>query len=245
VYNPSTHAKQLANHPVRIRGERVDAAAVTEVNLRRLARLAEYQLVNKEPDGAWKVPSNLVQLLEDRERTHPRQRLHVEPITMLLEDHSAYRGPTWLDDQIATGAPRAPYGFGAEVSRAVALRERTLEAELRPPPAHPVGSAGPPSPTRLELLEDLERRTVGERLAQERGWRFVAAPQRFSGRVFACETAASGRSYACVVDQAARRFVVVSASPATARNLADRAVDIAADAQGRLAVRQQSRSRGG
>jgi hypothetical protein len=61
-------------------GRRVPPESIIEVNLRRLERLARYNLVTRLPDGNWKVPPNLVEILRDRERTHPQHRIEVERV---------------------------------------------------------------------------------------------------------------------------------------------------------------------
>jgi len=49
-------------------------------NVRRLERLVRYRLATRLPDGRWKIPAYLLTQLEDRERTHPQQRMRVERV---------------------------------------------------------------------------------------------------------------------------------------------------------------------
>ena len=76
-----------------IGGRWVPPQSVIEVNLRRLERLGRYKLVARLPDGTWRVPSNLVDVLRSREQTHPRFRLQVEQPGLQL-DRSRNRGPS-------------------------------------------------------------------------------------------------------------------------------------------------------
>ena len=67
---------------------------VIEVNQRRLERLARYNLVARLPDGTWRVPSNLVDVLRSREQSHPRFRLQIERPGLYL-DRGRSRGPSF------------------------------------------------------------------------------------------------------------------------------------------------------
>jgi type IV secretory pathway VirD2 relaxase len=93
VYNPTVHLRKLGDMPVAIGGRWVPPQSVIEVNLRRLERLGRYKLVARLPDGTWRVPSNLVDVLRSREQTHPRFRLQVEQPGLQL-DRSRNRGPS-------------------------------------------------------------------------------------------------------------------------------------------------------
>ena len=72
IYNPTAHLRKLGDMPIAIDGRWVLPAAVIEVNQRRLERLARYNIVAKLPDGTWRVPPNLIDVLRSRERTHPQ-----------------------------------------------------------------------------------------------------------------------------------------------------------------------------
>src|SRR2546421_10812278 len=124
IYDPPAHRAQLARKAIYIKGKAVDPREMVGLNLRRLARLAQYGLVSERQDGTWTVPSNLLQLLQERRRTHPRRRLRVEVLPMSLGEQTQYWGPTWLDRQAAEERRRALHGFGGEVSRAIAERDR-------------------------------------------------------------------------------------------------------------------------
>jgi type IV secretory pathway VirD2 relaxase len=80
IYSPTVHLRKLEARPLVIGGHPVKPEEVIAVNLRRLERLARYRLVAKRPDGTWFVPTNLTNTLREREQTHPRFRLVVEPM---------------------------------------------------------------------------------------------------------------------------------------------------------------------
>jgi type IV secretory pathway VirD2 relaxase len=94
IYNPTVHLRKLGDMPVAIGGRWVPPASVIEVNQRRLERLERYKLVARLPDGTWRVPPNLVDVLRSREQTHPRFRLQVEQPGLQL-DRGRNRGPSF------------------------------------------------------------------------------------------------------------------------------------------------------
>jgi type IV secretory pathway VirD2 relaxase len=93
IYNPTAHLRTLGDKAIAIDGRWVSPGAVVEVNQRRLARLARYNLVARQPDGNWRVPANLVDLLRSREQTHPQFRLRVEQLGLHVE-RGKNRGPS-------------------------------------------------------------------------------------------------------------------------------------------------------
>jgi hypothetical protein len=79
IYDPVRHQQELENLP----RTRQDTGGPTparrvEANIRRLERLARYQLAARLPDGRWQIPADLVTQLEARESSHPQHRLRVE-----------------------------------------------------------------------------------------------------------------------------------------------------------------------
>jgi type IV secretory pathway VirD2 relaxase len=78
--DPQQHQRELILRPVTIDGRRVPPEAVVEANVRRLERLERYNLVTRNADGSWKVPPSLVDILRDRERTHPQHRIEIQPL---------------------------------------------------------------------------------------------------------------------------------------------------------------------
>ena len=93
-YSPSAHQRELILRPILVEGRRVPPESIVEVNVRRLERLERYNLAGRTPDGNWKVPPNLVDLLRDRERTHPRHRIEIERLDRPL-DRGRRRGPSF------------------------------------------------------------------------------------------------------------------------------------------------------
>ena len=81
IYDPHQHRRQLEALPLSAvrAGEPTPEQRVT-ANVRRLERLERYQLATRLPDGRWKIPADLLAQLEDRERTHPQQRMQVERV---------------------------------------------------------------------------------------------------------------------------------------------------------------------
>lgn len=78
IYNPTAHLRKLGDMPVAIGGRWVQPSDVVDANQRRLERLARHNLVERLPEGNWRVPPNLVDTLHSREQTHPRLRIVAE-----------------------------------------------------------------------------------------------------------------------------------------------------------------------
>jgi type IV secretory pathway VirD2 relaxase len=220
VYDPNAHLGALKRAPLVIDGKEVEAPAVIAANVRRLERLARYHLVERLPDGRWRVPGDLVAQLKVRERTHPRVRVKVERIAPALSEQVRAGGPAWVDASTAS----APYGFGAEVHAArTARRSRGQGVEL---------------PTESRPHSPGERLAFGERLARERGLRFVADPPAgYRGMLVELDAAGAGR-YVAVVDERARTVAVVSRSLAPPGG-AGRAVEILRRPDGTLILRRR------
>ncbi len=85
IYDPRRHERDLILRPVLVEGRRVPPESIVEANVRRLERLERYNLVTRNADGNWKVPPNLVDILRDRERTHPPHRVEIERLDRPLE----------------------------------------------------------------------------------------------------------------------------------------------------------------
>jgi hypothetical protein len=103
IYDPTAHLQKLGDMPVAVSGRLVQPKDVIAVNERRLERLERYRLVERLPEGRWRVSRDLVRTLEERERTHPQFRLRVEPTgpervpTKGLPDQSASIGKERAD----------------------------------------------------------------------------------------------------------------------------------------------------
>jgi len=78
IYSAALHLRDLEARPLLIEGRPVPAQSIVEVNMRRLKRLERYKLVTRVAEGQWQVPANLVEILRDRERTHPEARMQIE-----------------------------------------------------------------------------------------------------------------------------------------------------------------------
>jgi hypothetical protein len=192
----------------------------------RLRELEREGLVSVEGPGRWTVPADFIEKLEARGRMGlDRERLWIQKLPP-LDATSGHPGPVWLDH--VERDTLAPWGFGADVGRALDKRRDALRS---------LGVA-PDDPRRDAKLRELARRAVGEGMAARTGQQFLAkAPEHFRGRML---TAPDGAPYAVVTDGA--RFVVVPASR-DLRDLAGKPVAISRDAQGRLRVRALDRDR--
>jgi hypothetical protein len=193
-------------------------------HVRRLRDLERLGLVAAEAPDRWRVPPDLPDRLEQRQRAvPPRYRLVVHKETLSLEQQVRHPGDVWLD-RVEQGS-LAPYGFGAEVRRAQERRREVLRAlEVRAD-----------DPNRWERLSELERRAVGRGMAARSGQVFVAeTPEGFRGRVGPGSAGASGMSYVVVSDGA--RFIVLPATDSL-RAWQGKAVAVARDARGQVLVR--------
>lgn len=94
IYDPTAHLRKLGDMPVAIEGRWAQPRDVITANERRLERLARHNLVEKMPEGTWRVPGNLVETLHSREQTHPRLRIVVERPGPEL-DRGRTRGPSF------------------------------------------------------------------------------------------------------------------------------------------------------
>jgi hypothetical protein len=223
IYDPTRHLAELKALPARPGASSADLVAG---NVRRLERLERYGLVQRQPTGAWRIPLDLVQQLESRERTHPRRRLRVEVLGADLRTQATHPGPTWLDSQRVAQAGRALWGFGAELAAAVAgraafLRSRGLD------------------PSRASFTADLEaaeHQLLTRRLASELGAAPADQAGTLRGTLTLCPAMPSGRVYARVFDERAKRFVIAKLTPEL-RRLEGRLVDLSIDDKGRLNVR--------
>ena len=234
VYDAKAHLEALRKRPVQVRGKTVVPEEVVAANVRRLARLERHQIVERLADGRWRVPPDLVRVLESRDVSHPRRLVRAEAVAPPLPQQIAVRAPCWLDTQDRE-APRAHYGLGAAVRAAVAERERFLRG---------LGIPIEPREERVRALRQLERQDLARRLAAEHG--VVAMPSvvpGMRGQVLACGHDSSGTPLVCVVDQANRKLAVMSATPEIA-GLIGKQVTVGRDPNGRLVVRRDGLERG-
>jgi type IV secretory pathway VirD2 relaxase len=223
IYDPTRHLAELKALPARPGASPADLVAG---NVRRLERLERYGLVQRQPTGAWRIPLDLVQQLESRERTHPRRRLRVEVLGADLRTQATHPGPTWLDSQRLAQEGRALWGFGAELAAAVAVRAAFLRSR----------GLDPSRPSFIADLEAAEHQLLTRRLASELGAAPADQAGTLRGTLTLCPAMPSGRVYARVFDERAKRFVIAKLTPEL-RRLDGRLVDLSIDDKGRLNVR--------
>jgi hypothetical protein len=193
---------------------------------RRLRELTRLGLATSEAPRRWKVSPNLLQELEQRPSDAPvRHRLVLHKHPLSLESQIGHPGPVWLD-RVKTDS-LAPYGFGADLRRAVEQRRDALR-QL---------GVQPDDPDRTAKLRELDRRAVGEGIAARSGQLFLpSAPDGIRGRV-ELANAPDGRPYVVVSDGS--RFVVLRAT-ASLRLAQGKRVAVGRDTKGRLLLRPTS-----
>lgn len=148
-----------------------------------------------------------------------RETVLVRKVGSGLDEQVASMGPVWLDG--IGDRPLAPYGFGAEVRRALerrADRQRELGVEVDP---RKVGFRA----------AEVERRAVGRQVAEQNGRVFEAeTPDGFRGRLDLVR-GPSGTPYAVVAN--VTRVVVLRAERAWNARVG-RDVTVTRDRAGRL-----------
>lgn len=211
VYDPARHRAELEGGGGPQAGSASDLVAG---NVRRLERLARYQLVARTTEGSWNIPANLVAELEAREQSHPRRRLRVEYLGADLRTQVGHPGPVWLDRfDVTQSGPLV--GFAAEAKAARAARRTRLAQR----------GLDPDAPSTLTALLGEELAALGTRVARETGLAVVPAAVGFKGVLTALPPLPSGRAYAQVVDATTGRVVIVPES-VTTRRLAGRPVEV-------------------
>ena len=234
VYDAKAHLEALRRRPIVIAGRTIVAEEVVAANVRRLTRLERYHLVTRIEEGRWRVPADLVGSLEARDASHPRRLVRAQSLAPSLQRQVTLRASCWLDAQDAE-VPRAPFGLGAALGRAIQERERFL-AEL--------GIPWEPREQRKHALERLERFEVCRKVAAEHGATALPEPAPgMRGRMLACGESAAGVPLVCVVDQATRRVAVLPLPP-DARALVGRPVTLGRDPTGRVVIRPDGLGRG-
>ena len=210
VYDPQRHIEQA-------RGQRLPYGATPErfvdAHVRRLEALTSRGLVTREPDGRYRVPSDLIARLETN--TAPGRDnavLKVDVHGRDLRAQAAARAYTWLDEQLVAGVPQQV--------RQAAVRTRFQDelidaADQRAKRLVQLGLAKVYG-DRLSIdsqlkpkLVRMERDDAATRLSQQFG-RYVDLDEtrRFTGRVAAIETLSSGAHAVVVIGD---RFTLVPA----------------------------------
>jgi hypothetical protein len=154
--------------------------------------------------------------------------VHKEP--RALENQVGHQGPVWLDR--VKVASLAPYGFGAEVRRAVERRHDVMrKLGIRPD-----------DPDRSVKLRNLEHHCVARQFAARSGQvHLLSVPDGFRGRLQITDSLAPAEAPGYAVVSDGSRFVVVRAS--TVERASDgRTVTVTRDGKGRAVV-QRSRDK--
>jgi hypothetical protein len=111
-----------------------DPAASAEfiaAHVRRLEALRREGVVERDPDGSWRVPSNFLEAVEARDKQHVREApVAVEVLsTDRIDQLAVVDGATWLDRRLLGGGDEVAVrssGFGKEVRAALKLRQQWL-----------------------------------------------------------------------------------------------------------------------
>jgi hypothetical protein len=192
----------------------------------RLRELERLGLASADGISRWHVSPNLTEELERRAARSPaRHRLLVHKEPRALANQVGHPGPVWLD-RIRV-ASLAPYGFGAEVRRAV---ERRREVLLK------LGIQ-PDDPNPMAKLRDLEHQSVARQFAERSGQVHLPnVPDGFRGRLQMTDPRVPAESHGYAVVSDGSRFVLVRAS--TVERASDgRTVTVTRDGKGRAVVR--------
>jgi hypothetical protein len=81
TYDPVRHQRALEQlRRSEVGDNQPTPAERVAANVRRLERLARYRLATLLPDGRWRLPADLLNQLEARERTHPQHRFRFEKL---------------------------------------------------------------------------------------------------------------------------------------------------------------------
>jgi type IV secretory pathway VirD2 relaxase len=193
-----------------------DFARTHERRLEAIRRAAGK--IEREPNGTWRIaPDHLKTVLAYEQRRIDAEPVKVEvlaqrPIEQMVHAHAE----TWLDRELAAGCltQLASSGYGAEVRKALALRQQWLiEQEL----AEQQGSDVLYSRNMLRLLRQRELRAVGGQLEGEMGKRFAEAKdgERIEG-TYKRSALTSGR-FAMIEN--AREFTLVPWRPELEKHL--------------------------
>jgi len=175
--------------------------------------------IEREPDGTWQIaPDHFQTVLAYEQRRIDAEPVKVEilslkPIEQMVHVHAE----TWLDRELTDGSPTqlTSDGYGAEVRKALALRQRWLvEQQL----AERQGGDVLYARNMLRLLRQRELRAVGGQLKGEMGKRFAEAKdgERIEGTYKRSLALTSGRF---AVIENAREFTLVPWRPELEKQL--------------------------
>ena len=159
---------------IHLRHDRNATQAFAEAHVRRLEAIRRATgSVEREPSGTWIIAPDHLARVEAYERQRSRQApVVVEPLTSRpLDQLVRHDGVTWLDRTLAQDTtPELGRGFGAEVRKALGLRQQWLvEQQL----AETDGVTIRLRTNMLAVLQQRELRRVTGQLSQELGLEFV------------------------------------------------------------------------
>jgi len=205
VYDSRQHLKELPNSMIELSsGGKVDRAAYLATHERRLERLERFDLVSQMPDGSWRVPSNLVERLQEKDASKPVVRRKIEMQSNLsLTEQESLRGRAWIDrftDKL-DHPEFARHGFGRELGETVRRRALFLQ-EL---------GIDPLDPARGKKLDRIERHDLAETISKRDGvtFRELRDGDRLQGTLIDEGVLPSGKHYARVIDTRSKEFALV------------------------------------
>lgn len=114
--------------------DRTASEEFARAHVRRLEALRRAGgVVEREPDGTWRIPRDYLDKALEHERAAARAApVRVQLLTMLdLDEQAVMQAPTWLDGQLKGEIPLevANHGYGREVRDALARRQQWLIAQ--------------------------------------------------------------------------------------------------------------------
>lgn len=176
-------------------------AALLDGLRKRLDELGEIGLVQKidgeaDQSARWRVVDALVEKLEARDVSDPKQHISLRREALRLDAQLEYKGPTWLDRVQPVGHT----GLPAELGEAKAQRDAYLR------------SLGVKD---MKGLRALERDAVTKLVAQKLGLQPSGKIGGFVGKVERVHGCPNGNHYAVVVSE--REVVAVATGKRTAR----------------------------
>lgn len=139
----------------------------------------------REVDGSWVIaPDHLMHAEALERRTAERAPVVIETLSMrTLAEAPSHDGATWLDRELTSDQPeKLERGFGAEIRRALQLRQQWLIEEGL---AEPAGDGVRYAPNLVDTLQRRELVRIGAQLSSELGLAFTpsASGERLEGKL--------------------------------------------------------------
>ncbi|GER09500.1 DUF3363 domain-containing protein [Variovorax boronicumulans] len=143
-----------------------DPQATLDVHVRRLEALRRAGLVERVPEGKWRIPADLIQRTQQNDARKTAARVIELHSHLAIEQQVRAIGATWLDRKLVTDAGVARQGFGAQVCDAMQSRVDFLcEQGLAERRGHRVVLAR----NLLVTLRDRELAAAGKSLRDQTG----------------------------------------------------------------------------